>query len=122
MGFSELKTLEKEAALTQLTLKILQELGGQATRQDIREKILDSDEEIAEYEKITKVSKRTGASWKPFNWNFNFGFKNLQIAGFLEYSRGSQVVTLTEKGIRADVKNLDVERDIFPICNEYWEK
>ena len=122
MTFDKLKSIEREAILTKLVLKTLQEFGGQATRQDIREKILDSDEEIAEYEKITKISKRTGASWKPFNWNFNFGFKNLQIAGYLEYSRGSQVVTLTEKGIRADARNLDVGRDIFPICNEYWEK
>ena len=122
MSFADLKTMKREAELTKLVLKVLQELGGQATRQDIREKILDSNEEIAEYEKITKISKKTGTSWKPFNWNFNFGFKNLQIAGFLEYSRGSQVVTLTEKGIRADIKSLDVERDIFPICNEYWEK
>ena len=122
MPFADLKTMEREAALTKLVLKVLQELGGQATRQDIREKILDSDDEIAEYEKITKVSRGTGKPWKPFNWNFNFGFKNLQIAGYLEYSRGSQVVTLTEKGIRADVNNLNVERDIFPICNEYWEK
>ncbi len=122
MSFSDLKTLEKEAALTKFVLKTLQELGGQAARQDIREKILDSDEEIAEYEKITKVSKRTGTPWKPFNWNFNFAFKNLQIAGFVDYSRGSQIVTLTEKGIDADIKNLDVERDIFPLCNEFWEK
>ena len=120
--FADLKTIEREAALTKLVLKALQEFGGQANRQDIREKILDSDEEIADYEKISKVSKKTGAVWKPFNWNFNFAFKNLQIAGFAEYARGSQIVTLTEKGINTDIDKLDVERDILPVCNEFWEK
>lgn len=122
MSFSDLKTMEKEAALTKLVLKVLQEFGGQATRSDIRDKILNNDEEIAEYETIVKTSKKTGATYRPFNWNFNFAFKNLSISGFVIYSRGSQIVTLTEKGINADADGIDVEKDIFPICNEYWEK
>ena len=122
MSFSDLKTMEKEAKLTKLVLKVLQEFGGQATRSDIRDKILNNDEEIAEYESIVKTSKKTGATYRPFNWNFNFAFKNLLISGFVIYSRGSQIVTLTEKGINADADGIDVERDIFPICNEYWEK
>lgn len=122
MAFSDLKTMEKEANLTKLVLKVLQEFGGQATRSDIRDKILNNDEEIAEYESIVKTSKKTGATYRPFNWNFNFAFKNLLISGFVIYSRGSQIVTLTEKGINADADGIDVERDIFPICNEYWER
>ena len=122
MSFSDLKTMEKEAKLTKLVLKVLQEFGGQATRSGIRDKILNNDEEIAEYESIVKTSKKTGATYRPFNWNFNFAFKNLLISGFVIYSRGSQIVTLTEKGINADADGIDVERDIIPICNEYWEK
>lgn len=122
MSFSDLKTMEKEAKLTKLVMKVLQEFGGQATRSDIRDKILNNDEEIAEYESIVKTSKKTGVTYRPFNWNFNFAFKNLLISGFVIYSRGSQIVTLTEKGINADADGIDVERDIFPICNEYWEK
>ena len=122
MSFKELTNLQKEAALTKLVLVTLQEFGGQADRSAIREKILDSDEEIAEYESIVKASKKTNNQYKPFNFNFNFAFKNLQIAGYADYVRNSTIVTLTEKGLTVDAGTLDVERDIFPITTEYWAK
>jgi len=122
MSFIDLKNVEKDAVLTKLALKILQDFGGQANRQDIREKIIESDEEIAEYEGDVKISQKTGNSYRPFDWNFNYALKNLKISEYADYSRGSQLVKLTEKGIRADVGQLDVERDIFPICDAYWEK
>ena len=122
MSFIELNNIQKEAVLTKLVLKTLQEFGGQADRADIREKILDDEEEIAEYSKFTKVSKKTNNTYSPFNFSFNFAFKNLQVSGYVDYSRSSSIVTLTQKGLDADINTLDVERDIFPICNEYWAK
>jgi restriction system protein len=122
MSFSKLKVLDKEAVLAKLVLVSLQGLGGQANRQDIREKILEENEEIAKYAAIVKTSRKTGASYSPFEYNFNFALKNLKISGFAEYSRSSRLVRLTSKGMQVNANEINYEKDIIPLCAEYWEK
>lgn len=120
----ELKALSSDGKIAYLIkpiLKVLQEAGGQLERSEIKERIADLDDQIAEYAEIEKVSKKTGNVYKDFNFRFNFALKNLYIADVLTFTTSS-LITLTQKGLYLDIDSLDVEKDIFRITKDYWNK
>ena len=118
--FSKLTSIQREAYIVKATLKALQELGGHAERSEIRELILDTDDELAEFSKIVRVSKKTNIKWSPFAYNFNFAFKELQVAGYVTYERRNPAVSLTEKGLNVDWTNFDAERDVMKAAADFW--
>ena len=66
-----LKTLSSEGKIAYLIkpiLKVLQEAGGQLERSEIKERISDLDDQIAEYAETEKKSKKTGNVYKEFNF------------------------------------------------------
>ena len=120
----ELKALSSDGKIAYLIkpiLKVLQDAGGQLERSEIKERIADLDDQIAEYAEIEKVSKKTGNVYKDFNFRFNFALKNLYIANVLTFTTTS-LITLTQKGLYLDIESLDVEKDIFRITKDYWNK
>lgn len=120
----ELKALSSDGKIAYLIkpiLKVLQDAGGQLERSEIKERIADLDDQIAEYAEIEKVSKKTGNVYKDFNFRFNFALKNLYIADVLTFTTTS-LITLTQKGLYLDIERLDVEKDIFRITKDYWNK
>lgn len=120
----ELKVLSSDGKIAYLIkpiLKVLQDAGGQLERSEIKERIADLDDQIAEYAEIEKVSKKTGNVYKDFNFRFNFALKNLYIADVLTFTTTS-LITLTQKGLYLDIESLDVEKDIFRITKDYWNK
>ena len=120
----ELKALSSDGKIAYLIkpiLKVLQGAGGQLERSEIKERIADLDDQIAEYAEIEKVSKKTGNVYKDFNFRFNFALKNLYIADVLTFTTTS-LITLTQKGLYLDIESLDVEKDIFRITKDYWNK
>lgn len=120
-SFTELNSPQKEAYIVSAVLRTLQELGGHAERSEIRERILDANDDVANYAKIVRVSKKTNAEWSPFDYNFNYAFKILQIAGYATYVRRDPIVSLTEKGLNVDWANFDINRDVMKIATKYWE-
>ena len=98
MILKELSSEGKIAYLIKPILKVLQEAGGQLERSEIKERIADLDDQIAEYAEIEKVSKKTGNTYKEFNFKFNFAIKNLSFCDLLTYTDSSPV-TLTETGL-----------------------
>ena len=120
----ELKALSSDGKIAYLIkpiLKVLQDAGGQLERSEIKERIVDLDDQIAEYAEIEKVSKKTGNVYKDFNFRFNFALKNLYIADVLTFTTTS-LITLTQKGLYLDIESLDVEKEIFRITKDYWNK
>ena len=120
----ELKALSSDGKIAYLIkpiLKVLQDAGGQLERSEIKERIADLDDQIAEYSEIEKVSKKTRNVYKDFNFRFNFALKNLYIADVLTFTTTS-LITLTQKGLYLDIESLDVEKDIFRITKDYWNK
>lgn len=101
-----LKALSSEGKIVYLIkpiLIVLQEAGGQLERSEIKERIADMDDQIAEYSMFEKKSKQTGNTYKEFNFKFNFAIKDLFFNDFLTYTNSSPV-TLTEKGL-INIKN-----------------
>ena len=72
MYFDKLSSDEKVGYLIKPILKVLQNSGGQLERSDIKDKIIESDENIAEFSEVEKISKDTGNAYKEFDWKFNF--------------------------------------------------
>ena len=84
-----LKTLSSEGKIAYLIkpiLKVLQEAGGQLERSEIKERISDLDDQIAEYAETEKKSKKTGNVYKEFNFKFNFAIKDLYFAELLTFT------------------------------------
>lgn len=121
MILKDLSAEGKIAYLVKPILKVLQESGGQLERSEIKERIADLDDQIAEYSEFEKKSKLTGNTYKEFNFKFNFAIKDLFFNGLLTYSDSSPI-TLTEKGLYLDIDTLDVQKDIIEKSKPFWEE
>ena len=110
----------KIAYLIKPILKVLQDAGGQLERSEIKERIAGLDDQIAEFADDVKTSKKTGNSYKEFNFKFNFALKDLLFNELLVFSRSSPV-TLTEKGENLDLDKLDVS-EVIKTAAKHWEK
>jgi restriction system protein len=110
----------KIAYLIKPILKVLQDAGGQLERSDIKERIADLDDQIAEYAEGVKKSKKTGNVYKEFDFKFNFAIKNLLFTELVTFSYASPVV-LTEKGENIDLDKLDVWA-IIEDSKKHWEE
>lgn len=85
-------------------LKVLQSLGGNASKQQIKDGIVEDEKINISYEDVYNPIKsaKTGNSYIPFNWDFNFGLQDLLALGYIEkYNRTTNIV-LTEKGRKAN--------------------
>lgn len=121
MKLKELSADGKIAYLIKPILRVLQAAGGQLERSEIKERISDMDDQIAEYAELEKKSKKTGNTYKEFNFKFNFAIKDLYFIGLLTYTDTSPV-TLTEKGLYLDVDALDVQKDVIEASKVHWEE
>ena len=111
----------KIAYLIKAILTVLQEAGGVLDRSEIKNRISDLDEQIAEFAEVVKTSKSTGNTYKEFNFKFNFAIKNLYFLEYLRYKKGNPTITLTEKGLNVDIESLNVE-NIMIKSKEFWDK
>lgn len=121
MSITKLSSDKKIAYLIKPILKVLQEAGGQLERSELKERISEMDDQIAEFAETVKTSKRTGNTYKEFDFKFNFAIKDLLFAGLLTYIDTSPI-TLTEKGLYLDVDSLNVEKDIIETSKKHWEE
>ena len=121
MNLMELSSDGKVAYLIKPILKVLQEAGGQLERSEIKERIADLDDQIAEFSEIVKKSKKTGNTYKEFNFKFNFAIKDLLFNNLLTYTHSSPI-TLTEKGLYLELDTLDVQKDIIETSKKHWDE
>ncbi len=121
MKLKNLSVEDKIAYMIKPILKVLQDAGGRLERSEIKERISELDDDIAEYAEINKVSKKTGRSYKEFDFKFNFAIKDLCLNEFLEYNHSSPI-TLTEKGLYIDINKLDVQKEIMEPSKKYWNE
>lgn len=122
MFFDTLDSESKISFLIKPILKVLQEAGGQLDRSEIRERICDLDERIAEFEQKIDISKRTGKQYKEFNFKFNFAIKELNFVNLISYERYNPLITLTPQGLAVDISTLDVETDVREKAKVYWNE
>ena len=119
MNLKSLSSDGKIAYLIKPILKVLQDAGGQLERSEIKERISDLDDRIAEYSEWEKTSGLTGNTYREFDFNFNFAIKDLYFNDLLTYTRLSPI-TLTESGLCLDIGSLDVQKDIIETSKIHW--
>ena len=122
MYFDTLDSEQKISFLIKPILQVLQEAGGQLDRSEIRERICDVDERIAEFEQKLYTSKKTGNQYKKFDFKFNFAIKELDYVKLLSYERYNPQITLTQQGLAVNIMTLDVEADVRDKAKVYWEE
>jgi len=121
MYFDTLDSEQQISFLIKPILQVLQEAGGQLDRSEIRERICDVDERIAEFEQKLYTSKKTGNQYKKFDFKFNFAIKELDYVKLLSYERYNPQITLTQQGLAVNIMTLDVEADVREKAKVYWE-
>lgn len=113
---------EKVAYLYKPILIVLQEAGGKLDRSELKSRISDLDEQIAEFAEVVKTSKSTGNTYKEFNFKFNFAIKELSFVEYLSYTKGNPNITLTDKGLNVDIDSLDVKKEIMIPAKKFWNE
>ena len=119
-GLRKLPADGKIAYLIKPILKVLQDAGGQLERSEIKERIANLDDQIAEFAEEVNTSKKTGNTYKEFNFKFNFALKDLLFNDLVSFSHSSPV-TLTEKGENLNLDKLDVS-EVIKTAAKQWEK
>jgi len=107
----------------QYIIKVLQDLGGSASKQKIKEEIIADNTNNITYEDVfTPIkSAKSGNTYIPFNFDFNFGLKELFVLGYIEkYNRTTDIV-LTENGRKANHATYP-NKDELQQIDAYWEK
>lgn len=121
MYFDTMTSDEQVTYLIKPILKGLKDAGGQLERSELRDRICESDERIAEFAQVLTTSKITGKPYKKFNWRFNFAVNELRIAGFVTYGDNSPMITLTQEGSNVDLSAFDVKTEVCEKARNYWD-
>lgn len=108
-------SVKLESLIMGEVLKAMQALGGQVTRKEVKREIRDHSEAISE-EKVDEVkkSKKTGATYHPFDYRFNFAVKHLITTGFI-LTDDNRKLELSEKGRMIMPEDFNPKHDV-------WEK
>lgn len=103
-------------------IKVLQNLGGSASKQKIKEEIVADKDIDINYENVfIPIQSASGNNYVPFNFDFNFSLKELYILGYIEkYNRITDII-LTEEGRKLNYSDFPNKVDLNRI-NNYWEK
>lgn len=122
MYYDTLNSEQQISFLIKPIIEVLQEAGGQLERSEIRDRISEKDEHIAEFEQKLYTSIKTGNQYKKFDFKFNFALKELSYVGFLVYEKYKPLVTLTAKGSALDLDNFDVKTEVREKAAIYWNE
>ena len=119
--FMSVPVIERENLLMPEIIRCLRNLGGLSTKKQIVRELKDTSEFIPEdFIDFEKISQRSGNTYKPFNYQFNFAIKHLVCASYLTVpTRGN--LKLTEKGriVHLDTFDSELVREISqPIIDE----
>lgn len=99
----------------------LRDLGGSAARSAIRNQMAENKLQGLNYDQIHYRKKTKNGYYSPFLFDFNFGLKNLSLAGLVEPLRRGEDVVLTDLGRSMNISNYPTKEQNAKIAN-YWDK
>ncbi len=110
---------EYQKQLSRCIIKALRDLGGVASKDEIRKKLIDNGD--YSYEEVYEVTKTDKNTFRKFDFPFHFGIRGMYFTGIVEeYKRGGDIV-LTEKGRSIDYNLYPTKEDEENITNG-WRK
>ena len=122
MYYDTLSSEEQISYLIKPIISVLQAAGGQLERSEIRNRISEMDEHIAEFEQKLYISNKTGNQYKKFDFKFNFAIKELRYVGLISYVKYKPQITLTQEGADIDLSNFNVKAEVRDKAKAYWEE
>lgn len=122
MYYDNLNSEMQVSYLIRPILETLKEAGGQLERSEIRDRISEKDEYIAEFEQKIYISKKKGTKYKKFDFKFNFALKELSYVGLISYVSHNPVISLTQKGLEIDLENFNVKTEVREKAKAYWDE
>lgn len=122
MFYDTLNSEEQVSYLIKPIIEVLQAAGGQLERSEIRDRISEMDEHIAEFEQKLYTSNKTGNQYKKFDFKFNFAIKELGYVGIISYVKYNPLITLTQEGASIDFNSFDVKTAVRDKARTYWEE
>lgn len=122
MDIIDLSTDEQLSILLKPIIASLQEAGGSLTRTQLKDSICEKDDDIAAYAEIVRSSKKTGNTYKPFNFKFNFAITELILVGIIVYGKSKKEIQLTEKGVQINLDLFDIYQEVRIPAGMYWEE
>ena len=112
-------SIENENLLMPLIVRILQDNGGELTKQELEGQIADETDEWSRYvSHFNKSSKPDRKDWRPFDFTVNYSLRHLKLAGYVEFKRMAPI-KLTAKGMKADADALTAE-EIRAVSEPIW--
>lgn len=120
--FDTLNTEMQVSYLIKPIIEVLQEAGGQLERSEIRDRICEKDEHIAEFEQKIYTSGRSGNKYKKFDFKFNFAIKELSFVNIISYIKYNPKIVLTQKGLEINLNSFDVKTEVRDKAKIYWEE
>lgn len=99
----------------------LRELGGSASRKQIRRTIAENEYDSLTYKDVyhTTISRK-GNTYSPFMYDFNFSIRNLRTIAYIEPNKRGEDIILTDLGRSADISNFPNQVQSQKI-DEYWK-
>lgn len=122
MNIIDLSTEEQLSILLKPIIASLQEAGGSLTRTQLKDSICEKDDDIAVYAEIVRSSKKTGNTYKPFNFKFNFAITELILVGIIVYGKSKKEIQLTVKGVQINLDSFDIYQEVRVPADMYWEE
>lgn len=122
MYFDNLNQEKQISYLIKPILEVLQMAGGLLERSEIRARISELDECIAEFEQKLYTSVKTGKQYKKFDFIFNFAIKELSYVGLISYVKYNPQITLTPEGVSVDLKKFNVQTQVRDKARAYWDE
>lgn len=122
MNIIDLSTEEQLSILLKPIIASLQEAGGSLTRTQLKDSICEKDDDIAAYAEIIRSSKKTGNTYKPFDFKFNFAITELVLVGIIEYGKTKKEIQLTVKGVQINLDSFDIYQEVRVPADMYWEE
>lgn len=122
MNIIDLSTEEQLSILLKPIIASLQEAGGSLTRTQLKDSICEKDDDIAAYAEIIRSSKKTGNTYKPFDFKFNFAITELVLVDIIEYGKTKKEIQLTVKGVQINLDSFDIYQEVRVPADMYWEE
>lgn len=108
-------------SLRRYILDALQTLGGSASRKAIKSGIVDDIDNPISYDDVFgEVISSNGNKYHPFDFDFNFGLRELVVTDYIEQYKRGQDIVLTEKGRSNNHSNFPNKKESQQIKN-YWD-
>ena len=119
--FMSVPLLERENRIMPEVIRCLLSLGGEASKKEVvRDLILTSETIPEDYIEYARLSKKSGKSYKPFDFQFNFAVKNLEYAGYVTIPKRG-MIKLTDKGMSTNLDTFDSEEMVRKLSEPIFE-